>query len=324
MGQRNRNQGRDQFVINDPQQVNIHSSAEEKRHPALEKLLDAVEREVQERLAQSLHRSVNADLINVGKQLEPHQVTCPSRRMELTVCDAASQSLPSGTTIVDVFQNPEVKGKLLILGEPGAGKTTTLLELASALVQRASADATEPVPILLNLSTWKEPQQPIFEWLLAELKSKYGLRQELGRQWLEADLLIPFLDGLDEVATERQELCAKALNAWLEGNLTERPVKVTVCCRRREYEEVVRQHLYLQNSVGLQPLQDVQIADYLAQFGIAEVWQSVQTGLWTKEWIPHLSVPFQNLTERTSKTRDRKSTRLNSSHVSQSRMPSSA
>ena len=38
---------------------------------------------------------------------------------------------------------------LLILGEPGAGKTTTLLELARELIARVRQAASEPAPIVL-------------------------------------------------------------------------------------------------------------------------------------------------------------------------------
>lgn len=45
------------------------------------------------------------------------------------------QELAPETSIVSVFQRDEVDQRLLILGEPGSGKTTYLLELAWDLVQ---------------------------------------------------------------------------------------------------------------------------------------------------------------------------------------------
>jgi predicted NACHT family NTPase len=63
-------------------------------------------------------------------------------------------------------------GLLLILGEPGSGKTTTLLELAVNLISRANADAKERVPVVLNLSSWKK-KQPLAEWIARELSEKY-------------------------------------------------------------------------------------------------------------------------------------------------------
>jgi predicted NACHT family NTPase len=70
-----------------------------------------------------------------------------------------------------VFDQEGVEGRLLILGKPGAGKTTMLLELAKELVQRAEQDLSEPVPILLSLSSWQNDQQSITDWIVAELNS---------------------------------------------------------------------------------------------------------------------------------------------------------
>ena len=111
-------------------------------------------------------------------------------------------ALDAGTRIVDVFNRPEFARQLLILGEPGAGKTTMMLELAEDLLKRAITDKVEPIPVLLSLSSWKNPQQSIFEWLVGELKSKYGIRQDLAQQWLKKNQLLPLLDGLDEVTPQ--------------------------------------------------------------------------------------------------------------------------
>jgi predicted NACHT family NTPase len=64
--------------------------------------------------------------------------------------------LPIGTQSVDVFDRAQ--GSLLILGAPGAGKTTTLLQLVTSLVQRAELDDRQPVPVVLSLATWLDDQ----------------------------------------------------------------------------------------------------------------------------------------------------------------------
>lgn len=214
-------------------------------------------------------------MLNLGKVLEPHQVRSPWT-MEVSVQERPSQPLSPEMTIAQVFELPEVEQKLLILGEPGSGKTTTLLELAQSLVEKALKEAEAPIPILVNLSSWKGPKQPHFDWFVGELKSKYGVRQELGRQFLIQNRLLPFLDGLDEVTPSLQESCALGLNAWLTGDMEQQPIGAVVCCRRKEYEEIVRKRLVLQNSVGLQPLNDRQIETYLTQFQLSTVCGSVQ------------------------------------------------
>ncbi|NER99919.1 MAG: NACHT domain-containing protein [Symploca sp. SIO1B1] len=228
--------------------------------------------EVQERLAQSLH---NAVWLTLGMEQQDYRVERP---FSATVVQPSQspEPLAAGTRIVEVFNRPELNSQLLILGEPGAGKTTMMLELAEDLLRRAIADKTEPIPVLLSLSSWKNPQQSIFDWLLGELKEKYGIRQDLAGQWLEENQLLPLLDGLDEVAPQHQQVCAVKLNDWLIGELGQRPCGVLICCRREEFEQVVQQPLSLYGAIYVQPLTVGQIEDYFTQFELQDVWQTVQ------------------------------------------------
>jgi predicted NACHT family NTPase len=50
--------------------------------------------------------------------------------------------MPAGTPIIQVFDN--LGSALLILGAPGTGKTTLLLELAQELLERAEQDQSPP------------------------------------------------------------------------------------------------------------------------------------------------------------------------------------
>ncbi|MHC5611956.1 MAG: hypothetical protein ACYTXA_13320 [Nostoc sp.] len=89
-------------------------------------LLAEVKNEVTARLRQSLH---NAVLINLGKESQPQQVKRPWDA-EIKIGFKPAVPLPDTTTILEVFDSEEIAGKLLILGAPGSGKTTTQLELA--------------------------------------------------------------------------------------------------------------------------------------------------------------------------------------------------
>ena len=74
--------------------------------------------------------------------------------------------LPAGTSLTDLFE--ACGQELLILGEPGSGKTTMLLKLATEAITRAEQDPTLPIPVIFNLSAWAETCPPLAEWLVEE------------------------------------------------------------------------------------------------------------------------------------------------------------
>lgn len=91
--------------------------------------------------------------------------------------------LPAGTKLIDKFD--EVGQGLLILGEPGSGKTTVLLDLTRDLIERARRDSSRPIPVVFNLSSWTAEKQSIDEWLVEELRNKYNINRQLGQAWVE-------------------------------------------------------------------------------------------------------------------------------------------
>jgi NACHT domain-containing protein len=123
-----------------------------------------------------------------------------------------TQTILSGTTITKVFD--QAGGELLILGEPGAGKTTLLLELARDLLQRTRDNEEAPIPVVLMLSSWSVKQLPLEQWIAEELKAKYDIPSQIGKEWLKTNQLLLLLDGLDEVAPSAAPDCIEAINAY--------------------------------------------------------------------------------------------------------------
>lgn len=187
--------------------------------------------EVADRLKQSLH---NAILIRLDMTGQRSQVKRPWDA-DLRTASQAPKPLAPGTPIVEVFDSHDIGGKLLLLGNPGAGKTTTMLDLAAALIQRANADPEEPIPVMMNLSSWQNPQQSLTEWMWTFLKERrIFIPKDLWKTWLKEKKIIPLLDGLDEVPLERQEAAVKAINNWFRSE--EGTSRLLVCSRREEYE----------------------------------------------------------------------------------------
>jgi len=150
---------------------------------------------------------------------------------------------------------------MLILGEPGSGKTVTLLELARDLVAAARSDPSQAVPLVLNLSSWTG--QPLERWLIEELKAKYFVAERAGRPLLEKNRLALLLDGLDEVDRQRQAACIETVNAFTESIGVP---GLVVCSRIGEYTALpVR--LKLHGAIRLNALGDEQVDAYLGTLG---------------------------------------------------------
>lgn len=169
--------------------------------------------------------------------------------------------LPPDTHITQIYD--DACGELLILGEPGAGKTSLLVELARDLLDRASKNEAHPIPVIFNLSSWPLKQQPLTAWLVEELSSKYQVPQQVGLVWVEDDHILPLLDGLDEVSPALRKACIDTINAYrCQHGL----VPLVLCSCREEYLELGAQIL-LQQAIYIQPLTQQHAEDYLANSG---------------------------------------------------------
>ncbi|MFZ4656668.1 MAG: CHAT domain-containing protein [Caldilineaceae bacterium] len=228
--------------------------------------LDILRRKVQQYwiegvLARSLFLQTWHDL---GMELVESAVENPWRT-QIERPGEPSRALPPGRQIADVFD--EYGGSLLILGEPGAGKTTTMLRLMRTLLQRLERNggqgATPALPVLFNLSSWSPAFPQLEEWLAAQMSFQYQIPQIDGRNLLAAGTILPLLDGLDEVGNAVRAQCVAAVNGYvLERNLT----GLVLCCRLKEYTALpVR--LALNTAVRLTDLSDEQVDGYLALAG---------------------------------------------------------
>jgi len=264
MSREYKNDGRDQFNVENARDIHIGEQRSRKRPDRELKWLRAFEKEIAGRLTTSLHNQI---LINLGKEIELDQVR---RLWDMEVKSGQiTEAIAPETEILDVFDRADIQGKLLILGKPGSGKTTTLLELARSLVKKALDDPSAPMPILLNLSSWKDPRQSLKDWTIAELTTK-GIGSKISAKWLEDQKFLPLLDGLDEVRSDLQPACVKAINQFLSGE--GKPEAIVVCSRREEYE-LYSEKLDLNGAIYLQELSDAQIETYLGKVDRLSLWE---------------------------------------------------
>jgi hypothetical protein len=145
--------------------------------------------------------------------------------------------------------------QVLVLGEPGIGKTTTLYKLADELRIAAEQDQDAPIPVILPLREWKDatPWQDFAHRQLGALGDRYA-------PLLHDQRLYLLLDGLNELPRDdRRAGKVETLRGLLREGL---PAAVT--CRELDYrDEALRLDL---DTITIHPLAPERILDFLQRY----------------------------------------------------------
>lgn len=200
--------------------------------------------------------------IVLGLQQQYNALPNPLRN-DVQETDLPPHELRPGTLITEVYE--QAGGELLILGERGAGKTILLLELMRALLERARHDKYHPIPLIFHLSRWVSKRKPLAVWLIEETKAIYQVSHELAQKLIEKDLVLPLLDGLDEVEAAYRDECVNFINVYHSLHQT---LPLVVCSRSTEYMTVATttsSYMAVRMAVTVLPLTMAQINDYLSQ-----------------------------------------------------------
>src|ERR1700682_1265718 len=176
-------------------------------------LINKVETEwVHDRLHQGLRNAIRIDL----KLTETIAAVRPMLRIHTITESGQPEERKIDYDILNIFER--ANGRLLILGEPGTGKTNLLMELAESLIAKARTDKTDPIPIVFSLPRWTLGDRPrtLADWLIDDLAdvAQYGLSRSTAGVLVRQNRITPLLDGLDEVAEERRAACVEAIHAY--------------------------------------------------------------------------------------------------------------
>jgi hypothetical protein len=163
-------------------------------------------------------------------------------------------------------------GRLVVLGKPGAGKTILLIRTVLRLID--GRDPGQPVPFLLPLASWNPGEQDLMSWMAEWMATTWAplarpvepdSSRSLARALLEASLITPVLDGLDEIARELRTPAITELNRSMRGHIR----GLILSCRTDAYETAVRPasdvEFPLAGAAGIElaPLPAEEVAEYL-------------------------------------------------------------
>ena len=160
-------------------------------------------------------------------------------------------------------------GRLVIIGDPGAGKSgAAVLLVLAALEHRQQVPSPDrqlvPVPVMFTVQGWDPHTQRVGDWLAARLQETYPLFVGKGGRAEAAELvkagrIAVILDGLDEIAEDLRPVALRALSQQAVS-------RVVVLARSFEMAAAAQQG-FLEGAVALE-LQDVgptAAADYLTR-----------------------------------------------------------
>ncbi len=158
-----------------------------------------------------------------------------------SITEQFSKNATQGIAIEVIRKVFDKKGRLLIVGNPGVGKTVLLLKLAIDLLDKIKNLEKEPFPVIFNLASWSEEYKNFGDWLNAMLVTNYGFYKKYAKELLKQGKIIFLLDGLDELgrnekkekASEKRAKCLASLNEYLRDGR-----KAVISCRIEEFKQM--------------------------------------------------------------------------------------
>jgi transcriptional regulator with XRE-family HTH domain len=175
--------------------------------------------------------------------------------------------------------------RLVVLGRAGSGKTILTLRFVLDYLENRAAD--EPVPVIFSLGDWDPVSTGLDDWLVHRLLRDFPSLaasapdgSTLAAALVEAECVLPVLDGFDEISVGLHSAALKALNA--------RPARPLLVTSRSEEFRVAAADLGILTRAAVLELTDLSreaLADYLPRTASPTA-SDEQDGGFTTVWDP--------------------------------------
>jgi hypothetical protein len=176
---------------------------------------------------------------------------------------------PPACALVEAF-GADPRRQLVILGEPGAGKST--LAMLFTLAALEAPKRHDPVPVLLSVAGW-DPAEQVEQWVArriqqdhSELTGRGVGGQAVVARLIEDQLILPVLDGLDEMPGQLLAAAIGELDRAAGAGL-----RMVLTCRSAEFEQAVRRAGALSHAavVEIEPVRIEDAEMFLTQREVA-------------------------------------------------------
>lgn len=159
-----------------------------------------------------------------------------------------------GQTIPDARVPLRDMHRVVLLGDPGAGKTTTLLQMAVDLAREALDDAAQPLPVFVPLRAFTG-EMPFSQFVKSQMHNLQGDYERLSAE----GRLVLLCDALNEMRRKASD--GRDLAAEVRDNLG-RSAEWVVSCRVRDYQEELTEIANV-GKVRLKPLDPPRIYEVI-------------------------------------------------------------
>jgi hypothetical protein len=161
--------------------------------------------------------------------------------------------------IGSVFQvrTDRSNSRVAIVGEAGAGKTTTLVRLQLELCRLAKSSDAQPIPLLVSLKKYSG-SRPFIEYIQEAANRELGTLKEYFSELLESSRIALLIDGLNEVPKDGDvDARLREIKVFLSRN---KSIFVAVTCLAPEY---THEHNLGLETCEILPLSPIQVRNFI-------------------------------------------------------------
>lgn len=194
-----------------------------------------------------------------GPRLDLPSIFIPTEFEKLEEHGFGLQRKVKRMPVADLRQAVREYKRLVLLGEPGSGKTTTLWRLTYDLATRALTDPAAPLPLLAPLGGYTGPES-----MPAFLQGHFGALGPHLPAYLTQGRVVLLLDGIDEMPRRgRKERVGRIQGLLDVDRYDATPALVT--CRALDYASGDAEALKLEK-LAIKPLDPGQQRAYLHRY----------------------------------------------------------